>query len=330
MITELSQKINRKKIENFMQNNFGEFAQSWMKHQTEYVASTFLEYGDHDKFLICIHLMNKTLDFYNQNNIQLTMNELFEKKQIEIHQYNVIEISKVLNIPKETTRRKIVELEKLGAIKRIKKKIILDQSVLKSIKPVNSTKRTAVMLSYISSLLKKYHVINFSINSEVMLEFLYSNFTKTWLLYYGLQIPIMINWKNYFNGDLAMWHIWACTSSNKTFTRNFAFKKKFVSLKKYPKEMEKVEKDIGLSAMTISNITHIPRATVIRKLKKLMKSKHLIIDKNKHYHMGVYKTDEVSKVFEKNMSVACDFLYNFFNLIIFSKSKMNFLKNKLK
>ena len=56
MITELSQKINRKKIENFMQNNFGEFAQSWMKHQTEYVASTFLEYGDHDKFLICIHL----------------------------------------------------------------------------------------------------------------------------------------------------------------------------------------------------------------------------------------------------------------------------------
>ena len=39
----------------------------------------------------------------------------------------------------------------------------------------------------------------------------------------------------------------------------------------------------GLNAMTISELTGIPRPTVIRKLKVLIKKKFLIKDKNNHY-----------------------------------------------
>ena len=39
----------------------------------------------------------------------------------------------------------------------------------------------------------------------------------------------------------------------------------------------------GINAMSISDITGIPRATVIRKLKKLVKEKFLTIDSKKHY-----------------------------------------------
>ena len=46
-----------------------------------------------------------------------------------------MEISKSLNIPKETTRRKINELEKLGTIKKLKKKIIIDRNTWPNIKP---------------------------------------------------------------------------------------------------------------------------------------------------------------------------------------------------
>ena len=39
----------------------------------------------------------------------------------------------------------------------------------------------------------------------------------------------------------------------------------------------------GINAMSISDITGIPRATVIRKLKKLLKTKFLKIDNKKQY-----------------------------------------------
>ena len=41
----------------------------------------------------------------------------------------------------------------------------------------------------------------------------------------------------------------------------------------------------GLNAMSISDITGIPRATVIRKLRKLVKEKILKIDNKKHYRL---------------------------------------------
>ena len=50
--------------------------------------------------------------------------------------------------------------------------------------------------------------------------------------------------------------------------------------------LKKSKKIDGLNAMSISDITGIPRATVIRKLKILLDKKFLIIDKKKHYKMA--------------------------------------------
>jgi hypothetical protein len=41
----------------------------------------------------------------------------------------------------------------------------------------------------------------------------------------------------------------------------------------------------GLNAMSISDITGIPRATVVRKLNKLIKKKYLLINHKKHYRV---------------------------------------------
>ena len=62
--------------------------------------------------------------------MKLNYEEYFDQNEVEIETINVIEISKSLNIPKETTRRKINELEEIGAIKRINKKIIIDRKIL--------------------------------------------------------------------------------------------------------------------------------------------------------------------------------------------------------
>ena len=41
--------------------------------------------------------------------------------------------------------------------------------------------------------------------------------------------------------------------------------------------------EVGVNAMSISDITGIPRATVIRKLNRLLKENFLKIDSKKHY-----------------------------------------------
>ena len=50
--------------------------------------------------------------------------------------------------------------------------------------------------------------------------------------------------------------------------------------------------DVGVNAMSISEITGIPRATVIRKLNKLIKENFLKIDIKKHYSStGIYQKE---------------------------------------
>ena len=52
--------------------------------------------------------------------MKLDYDEYFDQNEVEIKLINVMEISKSLNIPKETTRRKINELEEMGVNKKNK------------------------------------------------------------------------------------------------------------------------------------------------------------------------------------------------------------------
>ena len=65
--------------------------------------------------------------------------------------------------------------------------------------------------------------------------------------------------------------------------------------------------------MSISDITGIPRATVIRKLNRLLKEKFLTIDSKKHYSStGVYaqQLKEIQKNTFNNLSKFSARLYN--------------------
>ena len=76
-----------------------------------------------------MHLLMQTFEAYSKNFVKLNYDEYFDQNEVEIKSINVMEISKSLNIPKETARRKINELEEMGAIKRINKKIIIDRTL---------------------------------------------------------------------------------------------------------------------------------------------------------------------------------------------------------
>jgi len=73
----------------------------------------------------------------------------------------------------------------------------------------------------------------------------------------------------------------------------------------------------GLNAMSISDITGIPRATVIRKLRKLVKKKHLTIDIKKHYRVSGNIVNKLKPLQKEIFIKLSDFSTIIFNLAKF-------------
>jgi predicted transcriptional regulator len=68
--------------------------------------------------------------------------------------------------------------------------------------------------------------------------------------------------------------------------------------------------------MSISDITDIPRATVVRKLKKLLKKNYLVIDDKKHYRLTDTPINKVASVQNIVLQRLTKFSTKIFNLTI--------------
>ena len=72
----------------------------------------------------------------------------------------------------------------------------------------------------------------------------------------------------------------------------------------------------GLNAMSISDITGIPRATVVRKLKGLVNKNFLLIDEKKHYKLTGNIVSKLTPIQNTVLKRLADFSTRIFNLTI--------------
>ena len=151
--SKTSKKINRKDILRVLENNYSMIGPLWITHQMDWKNSIYESYKDHDKFLIIAYLIKKTLDVNLKNFVNLSYEQFYSQDRVEVEKFNIIEIAKNNNIPKESARRKVIELEKMGIIKRNKANIIIDRSIHTSVTPMKSLKRISRFLSIFSNLL---------------------------------------------------------------------------------------------------------------------------------------------------------------------------------
>ena len=133
-----------------MMKNYDRLGRDWIVHQWSWMNNVYQAFNDHYKYLIVISLVEKTLQFYDQMNIQYTFDQLYSKPYLQIEKFSISELCQKLQLPKETVRRKVLELEKLGALKRINKQIIIDRSVFSQVKPERQVKLTSkyILLKY--------------------------------------------------------------------------------------------------------------------------------------------------------------------------------------
>ena len=70
----------------------------------------------------------------------------------------------------------------------------------------------------------------------------------------------------------------------------------------------------GVNAMSISEITGIPRATVIRKLNRLLKEKFLKIDEKKHYSSTGFHAKKILSVQKNTLDNLSNLAARIYNL----------------
>ena len=152
LLPEVSKQIRSEDIREVLEKNFVSIIPVWAPMQLAWVNNVYRTFHDYEKFMIIMHLLLQTFEAYSKNFVKLNYDEYFDQKEVEIKSVNVAEISKYLNIAKETARRKINELEEMGAIKRINKKIIIDRNTWPNIKPQETIKRMTRFLSTLSKI----------------------------------------------------------------------------------------------------------------------------------------------------------------------------------
>ena len=320
----ISNQIRKKDLLLFFEKKYHLISPLWSIHQLEWVSGVYQSYKDHEKYMIVLYLIKKTFDFYSKNLVKENFTEFFEKDFIEVDSFTIMEVSKAIDITKESTRRKINELEKSGAIKRIKRRTIIDKSMFPLMKPQKSIIRISRFLSTISNILYQGNILQSEFESIKIEDFIKNNFSLIWKLYYEVQIPNLLKWKKVFK-DLETFHVWAvCVVNQKLNSQKNPESNNKISKKKYLDRYFFNDDNVidGVNAMSISDISGIPRATVIRKLNILIEKKYLVINDKKHYTLANTHQKKLSSIQEINLSFLYEFIANVFNLILIDQGKI--------
>jgi len=296
----------------------------WIKFQQEWVSNIYKQFKDHDKYIILIYLISKTWQSSSSLFKFYSKDEYYSQSEIKIPDISLSEMSADLKMPKETIRRKLIELDKLNIIKREGQKIVLAKLALSLQKPETSIKSISVFLEKLSILLSAQDWFGSAISREEVELYFKKYYTVFWNHFFKLQIPFLTRWKIVF-GDIETWVIWANMGINQTVNLEKIYKnqKKNLDLlgqkgeSLYLNNIQKNEPAQGVNASSIAEISGIPRATVLRKLKKLTKEK--IIKRNKKLEYVLTNRGQLNKKINDNYFInqkyIALFVTDIFNLI---------------
>ena len=99
-------------------------------------------------------------------------------------------------------------------------------------------------------------------------------------------------------------------------SHNKSFKVKDLNLKTYQKKVMGSD-ERGINAMSLSDITGIPRPTVVRKLKYLVKNNYITINEKKLLFINIQGSNlkRSSNLQDANIKSLSNFIYKVFNQI---------------
>jgi len=268
--------------------------------QTEYLASLYIIYDDLDASMVAMVLTNELYkkkinsngsienmgfkNFYNMDKYYLSNSAL-----------KINKIASVINVPRETVRRKRDKL--------IKDKILIFNKKKKSIS-LNTDKIDKRILNLqIENLTKflskftEYFISNNFISKMITKDQIKKDLEKKFLIYLtkflDFQILYFSNLKKH-NDIESIFIVLLCMLNSTSKLRK---ENKVMNYRNVLKNIQNMQKVSGLNVSSISEITKIPRTTVIRKITKLEKTGYLNRDKYKRYFIADLTKNNTTKHF---------------------------------
>ena len=316
--------FDSKKIGLVLSKNQSVLVKYWIKFQQEWVQNIYDKFKDHEKYIILIFLISKTWQDSSNLFKFYSIDEYYSQSEISLPDISLSEISRDLRIPKETIRRKLIELERENIIKREGQKIILASLALSLQKPETSIKTLSIFFEKLSVLLSTEDWFGLSVSRKDIELYFNKYYTIFWNQYFKMQIPFLIRWKTVF-GDLESWVIWANMGINQSLyyekiSKNFNKKINLLDgmdESSFLRNIQENEPPQGVNASSIADISGIPRATVLRKLNKLLKEK--VIKRNKKLEYILTNEGKLNKKIKDNFLINQKYIALFvtdvFNLI---------------
>jgi DNA-binding MarR family transcriptional regulator len=312
-LPSISAHIDEKVINKIIQDNFAAIAPSFYTLTSNWFVRAYDHWKDIDKFVIIIYLINQDLIYFRENGLKIDYDTFYNDKSIEIKKINISDISKDLDVPKESIRRKVLELEKIGTIKRTGKKIFIVRDTLLSAKATNTLTEIATILHEFNKILKKEKLTTEVYSVNEIISAMKENFSYCWYQYNKFWFTYIKRWREELK-DLEVLAIGMVVLINAIKNRNFNPKKPNMST--YRKEIMGSDKR-GVNAMSIADITGIPRPTVVRKLKLLIDKKFLDINEKKlvSYNEDFLRSKKTDNLMKQNMLSLSHFISKVFNQI---------------
>jgi len=311
-LPSISAHIDEKVINKVIQENFAALAPSFFTLTSNWFVRAYDHYKDIDKFIIIIYLININLIYFRKNAVKIDYDTFYKDKSIEINKINISDISKDLGVPKESIRRKVLELEKEGTIKRSGKKIFIVRDTLYSARATNTLTEIATILHEFNKILKKEKLATNVYSINEIISAMKENFSYCWYQFNKFWFIYINRWRAELK-DLEYLAIGMVVIINAVKNKEFSSKK---NIRLYHEALMGSDKR-GVNAMSISEITGIPRPTVVRKLKFLIDKKYLHINEKKLITFNAKDSafQKTGKMINENMLSLGNFIYKIFNQI---------------
>ncbi len=300
---------------------------TWTNLQQSWTNKAYKTFKDFDKYIVMMFLIRNYWQSLSDKFKHLSLSEFYDSNNVVIDKINLIDISNELNIPKETIRRKVNELQDAGILLREGKSIIFNKRGVNYQKPDDTIEFLSIFIEKKSNLLQGKDWFGAPLKKEEIKKFLNKYFTIIWLRFFKLQIPFLIRHRNVFQ-DLETWVVWENIALNQQDQMRKAREKNLLAedirRDNYYSNMVNFKIARGINASSIADISNISRATVIRKLKWLIK--HNVVKKNKNLEYQLKSSGKINKTIATNTVInqeaVADFLTDIFDYMKNSNFKI--------
>jgi len=301
--------VDINQLKNIYKENILSVQEKYLLQQSNFLSTVYCRYlKDLDSANIVLYFAkNLHLKILrrreNEIDYEISLESFWNNhKNIDQENLKIINVSNETGLPKETARRKIINLIQQKVLKKNNNKISWEP---REKDKLSFNKIIEVEIEYItkiaSTIIKH---LNIEVSNQQIYSDIKKNFSFFWFHFLSSQLKCMKIWQIELKDlELLLIIVECAIQTNRYLTRT---------------HNKKIDQDI--SAMSISTVTGIPRATCIRKLEKLV-SMRLVKknEKTKRYSLNLKNLEFNKNTITKTVNEVCSFYDILIKTLIRSK-----------